>query len=128
MSEPADPSYSPLGAVVLAAGQGTRMRSRLPKVLHPLIGQPMVTHVLAAAAGAGAGEVVLVGGHGAAIVQAQLGSGLRYAEQAEQLGTGHAVLQALPCLPPTVGRVLVLYGDTPLLRAETIATLVSAAE
>src|SRR6185295_17188692 len=94
MSEPADPSYSPLGAVVLAAGQGTRMRSRLPKVLHPLAGQPMVAHVLDALAAVGVAEPVLVVGEQAREVRDALGSRVRYAEQREPLGTGHAVLQA----------------------------------
>src|SRR4051812_7740830 len=127
MSEPADSSYSSLGAVVLAAGQGTRMRSRLPKVLHPLAGQPMVAHVLAAAAASGARDVVLVVGHGAEQVRAALGDRVRYAVQAEQLGTGHAVLQACPLLRPTTTQVLVLYGDTPLLQPETLLALTRAA-
>jgi bifunctional UDP-N-acetylglucosamine pyrophosphorylase/glucosamine-1-phosphate N-acetyltransferase len=126
MSEPADPSHSSLGAIVLAAGQGTRMRSRLPKVLHPLAGQPMVAHVLDAAAAVGAADVVLVVGHGAEQVRAVLGDRVRYAVQAEQLGTGHAVLQACPLLAPSLARVLVLYGDTPLLRSETLTALARA--
>jgi bifunctional UDP-N-acetylglucosamine pyrophosphorylase/glucosamine-1-phosphate N-acetyltransferase len=126
MSEPAEPASPQVGAVVLAAGQGTRMRSRLPKVLHPLAGVPMVEHVLEAARGAGAAEVLLVVGHGAAQVQQALGDRVRYALQAEQRGTAHAVLQALPQLSPAIRRVLVLYGDTPLLRAATLRELVRA--
>src|SRR4029079_11087891 len=98
---PADSSYSSLGAVVLAAGQGTRMRSRLPKVLHPLAGQPMVAHVLDAAAAAGARDVVLVVGHGAEQVRAALGDRVRYAVQAEQRGMAHAVA----CAREAVGEV-----------------------
>ncbi len=103
------------------------MRSRLPKVLHPLAGQPMVAHVLDAAAVAGARDVVLVVGHGADQVRAALGDRVRYAEQTEQLGTGHAMLQACPLLPPDIQSVLVLYGDTPLFRPETLQALVRAA-
>jgi bifunctional UDP-N-acetylglucosamine pyrophosphorylase/glucosamine-1-phosphate N-acetyltransferase len=128
MSDPADPLSPSLGAVVLAAGQGTRMRSRLPKVLHPLVGQPMVTHVLDALAAAGVNDVVLVVGHGANQVRAALGDRVRYAEQREQLGTGHAVQQALPLLAPTVNRVLVLYGDSPLLTPDTLRALQTASD
>jgi bifunctional UDP-N-acetylglucosamine pyrophosphorylase / glucosamine-1-phosphate N-acetyltransferase len=103
------------------------MRSLLPKVLHPLAGQPMVTHVLDAAAAAGAHDVVLIVGHGAEQVRAALGDRVRYAVQAEQRGTGHAVLQGCPLLSPTTARVLVLYGDTPLLRPETLRALTGAA-
>src|SRR3954470_17726644 len=104
MSEPADSSYSSLGAVVLAAGQGTRMRSHLPKVLHPLAGQPMVLHVLDTLAAAGSAEMVLVVGHGADQVRAAIGERARYATQPEQLGTGDAVRQAMPRLSANVAR------------------------
>lgn len=126
MSDPADPLSSHVGAVVLAAGQGTRMRSRLPKVLHSLLGRPMVAYVLDALTAVGVRDVVVVVGHGADQVRAALGERVRYAVQAEQRGTGHAVLQALPQLPPHVSRTLVLYGDTPLLRAETLQALLAA--
>ncbi len=86
----------------------------------------MVTHVLDAATAAGAHDVVLVVGHGAEQVRAALGDRVRYADQAEQLGTGHAVLQACPLLPADLEQVLVLYGDTPLLRPDTLAALVRA--
>ncbi|HEY7062123.1 MAG TPA: bifunctional UDP-N-acetylglucosamine diphosphorylase/glucosamine-1-phosphate N-acetyltransferase GlmU [Chloroflexota bacterium] len=128
MSEPADPLKPRLGAIVLAAGQGTRMRSQLPKVLHPLAGQPMVLHVLDALAAAGVAQTVLVVGHGAEQVRAVVGDRARYAVQAEQLGTGHAVQQAMPHLDPAIERVVVLYGDTPLLTAETLRRLVAATE
>src|SRR5581483_407052 len=98
MTEPPDPLSPHLGAVVLAAGQGTRMRSQLPKVLHPMAGQPMVLHVLDTLAAAGVTEIVLVVGHGGEQVRARVGDRARYAEQAEQLGTGHAVQQAMPHL------------------------------
>lgn len=102
------------------------MRSRLPKVLHPLVGQPMVTHVLDALDAAGVRETVLVVGHGAGQVRGVVGDRVRYAEQREQLGTGHAVQQAMPLLGADVERVVVLYGDTPLLTAETIRALLAA--
>ncbi|NLE77554.1 MAG: bifunctional UDP-N-acetylglucosamine diphosphorylase/glucosamine-1-phosphate N-acetyltransferase GlmU [Chloroflexi bacterium] len=113
-----------LAAVILAAGQGTRMRSRLPKVLHPLAGEPMVRHVLRAVGVLEAQPVVLVVGHGAeAVQQATADLGLAYALQEEQLGTGHAVLQTLPYLAGAVDHVVVGYGDMPLLQAETYGRL-----
>ncbi len=127
MSEPPDPPSPHLGAVVLAAGQGTRMRSQVPKVLHPLVGQPMVAHVLDALEALGVAETVLVVGHGAQQVRDALGDRARYADQPEQRGTGHAVQQAIPHLDPAVERVLVLYGDTPLITAETLRALIAAA-
>lgn len=102
-------------AVILAAGQGTRMKSRLPKVLHPLLGKPMVWHsVQAAAAATGAPPVVVVG-VGGEQVQDALGSQAEYALQAQQLGTAHAVLQAEPLLREQADLVLVTYADMPLL-------------
>jgi bifunctional UDP-N-acetylglucosamine pyrophosphorylase/glucosamine-1-phosphate N-acetyltransferase len=126
MTEPDDPLSTCLAAVILAAGQGTRMRSQVPKVLHPLAGQPMIAHVLDATAAVGVHEVTVVLGHGAAAVRAALGDRVRYADQPEPLGTGHAVLQACPALPGSAQRVLVLYGDTPLLTGETLRTLLQA--
>ncbi|HZS02834.1 MAG TPA: bifunctional UDP-N-acetylglucosamine diphosphorylase/glucosamine-1-phosphate N-acetyltransferase GlmU [Chloroflexota bacterium] len=126
MTEPPDPLSPRVGAVVLAAGQGTRMRSQLPKVLHPVAGQPMVLHVLDTLAAAGCAETVLVVGHGAEQVRAVVGDRARCADQPEQLGTGHAVQQAMPHLSPDVERVVVLYGDTPLLTADTVRRLLDA--
>lgn len=114
-------------AVVLAAGRGTRMGSDLPKVLHPLLGEPLVVHPIRAARTAGVEAIVLVVGHGAAAVQAALEplfTGLRFALQPEQRGTGHAVLCALPELAAHDGPVLILSGDVPGLQAETLRTLV----
>src|SRR5437016_3641545 len=92
---PPPPGARPaLAAVILAAGLGRRMRSRWPKVLHPLVGQPMVCHVLRALAPLAPARTVLVVGYGAAQVQAAIGPGVEYVVQAEQLGTGHAALQA----------------------------------
>lgn len=117
-----------LVAVVLAAGKGTRMGSDLPKVLHPLLGEPLVVHAIRAAQAAGAEKVVVVVGHGAAQVQTALAGfpGLVYAVQAEQRGTGHAVLCALPALAEHAGDVLILSGDVPRLRVETLARLARA--
>lgn len=107
-------------AVVLAAGKGTRMRSALPKVLHPVAGKPMLAWVLAAAREAGCDEICVVVGHGAEEVRETFaGQGVRWVLQEEQLGTGHAVLQAEDAVPPGA-EVLVLSGDVPLLRAETL--------
>ncbi len=112
-------------AVVLAAGEGKRMKSALPKVLHPCCGRPLIDYILQSAA-ALTTDIVIVVGHGASMVKEQLGDQWRYALQDEQLGTGHAVLQALPLLPQT-GRLLVLCGDTPLID-EQILTQLAAAE
>jgi len=113
--------------VVLAAGQGKRMRSVLPKVLQPLAGKPLLAHVLATARGLGAQSLCVVYGHGGEAVRAALDApDLTWALQAEQLGTGHAVQQAVPHLPET-GPVLVLYGDVPLISGDTLKRLVDAA-
>lgn len=112
---------SDLLAVVLAAGKGTRMKSALPKVLHKVGGKSMVQQVLDAAEGAGAGRKIVVVGFGGEAVQTALGQQAEYVVQAEQLGTGHAVLQAKALLESFEGTVMVLCGDTPLLRAETLA-------
>jgi bifunctional UDP-N-acetylglucosamine pyrophosphorylase / glucosamine-1-phosphate N-acetyltransferase len=115
-----------LGVVILAAGMGKRMRSDLPKVLHPLAGRPMLAHVIAAAERLGAAHIVVVYGHGGGRVRAALAdAACDWAEQAEQLGTGHAVMQAMPALTD-MDRVLVLYGDVPLVDPETLARLIEA--
>ncbi len=114
-----------LGVVVLAAGQGTRMRSRLPKVLHPLGGRPLLAHVLDASHAIGASRVCVVYGHGGEQVRDALsGYGCHWVEQAEQLGTGHAVMQAMPHVEGA-DRVLVLYGDVPLIEPDTLQRLIS---
>ncbi|MDA8218310.1 MAG: bifunctional UDP-N-acetylglucosamine diphosphorylase/glucosamine-1-phosphate N-acetyltransferase GlmU [Dehalococcoidales bacterium] len=110
-------------AVILAAGQGTRMKSKLQKVLHPVAGKPMVEHVLEAVAEAGVAEAVLVVGRGAAQVYERLGDRVRYVEQGEQLGTGHAALQARATLADRAETILVLCGDTPLIQAATLRAL-----
>lgn len=114
-----------LDVVILAAGQGTRMRSTLPKVLHRLAGKPMVRHVIDTATGLRAERTHVVIGHGAERVREALSDcKVRYALQAEQKGTGHAVAQALDGLGE--GKVLVLYGDVPLIRRETLTTLLES--
>ena len=113
-------------AVILAAGKGTRMGSDLPKVLHPLLGVPLVVHPIRAAQDAGVTAIILVVGHGAAAVKDALGPvfpGLQYALQAEQRGTGHAVACALPELAGHEGPVLILSGDVPGLHPETLRAL-----
>ncbi|MDI5935078.1 bifunctional UDP-N-acetylglucosamine diphosphorylase/glucosamine-1-phosphate N-acetyltransferase GlmU [Halomonas kalidii] len=116
-----------LDVVILAAGQGTRMRSTLPKVLHRLAGKPMVRHVIDTARGLVADRTHVVVGHGAEHVREALADcEVRFALQAEQKGTGHAVAQALDGLGS--GKVLVLYGDVPLIRRETLATLLEGVD
>jgi bifunctional UDP-N-acetylglucosamine pyrophosphorylase/glucosamine-1-phosphate N-acetyltransferase len=113
-----------LGVVILAAGKGTRMRSTLPKVLHPLAGRPLLRHVLDAAEAVGAAKVCVVYGHGGDLVPDTLGrTACLWVEQTERLGTGHAVMQAMPAMAD-MDRVLVLYGDVPLIEPETLTRLV----
>lgn len=112
--------------IVLAAGQGSRMQSELPKVLHRLGGTALLAHALAAGRSLDPALVVVVAGHGADAVSravAGLDPDARVALQAEQLGTGHAVAQALPLLEGFDGRVVVLYGDTPFITPETLEAL-----
>lgn len=122
---------SPRTVVVLAAGAGKRMKSGLPKVLHPLLGRTLVGHVLGAAEPLAADRTVVVVGHGADQVRAHLAEIVPQATpvlQAEQLGTGHAVRVALAAVPESSGTVVVLNGDVPLLRPETLGGLVEAHE
>ncbi|MFC0216129.1 bifunctional UDP-N-acetylglucosamine diphosphorylase/glucosamine-1-phosphate N-acetyltransferase GlmU [Paenibacillus chartarius] len=114
--------------VVLAAGQGKRMKSKLYKVLHPVCGKPMVGHVVDALAALDPAQTVVVVGHGAEAVQAYFGDKVGYALQAQQLGTGHAVLQAKELLADLEGTTVVVYGDTPLIRPETLQAMVEAHE
>ncbi|SDI96334.1 bifunctional UDP-N-acetylglucosamine diphosphorylase/glucosamine-1-phosphate N-acetyltransferase GlmU [Alteribacillus bidgolensis] len=110
-------------AVILAAGQGKRMKSDLYKVLHPVCGKPMVEHVADQVSQAGLQEVVTVIGHGADAVKEHLGDRVSYVLQEEQLGTGHAVMQAEELLADKDGVTVVLCGDTPLIRSETMESL-----
>jgi bifunctional UDP-N-acetylglucosamine pyrophosphorylase/glucosamine-1-phosphate N-acetyltransferase len=112
-----------LNCVILAAGIGKRMRSRIPKVAHPIMGRPMVRYVAQTAASIGAEKVIVVTGHGRDAVEACLeGAGVTFAHQAEQLGTAHALLATESFLSP--GDVLVLYGDVPLIRPSTLAAFI----
>jgi len=118
-----------IALIVLAAGQGTRMNSDLPKVLHRLGAAPLFVHALAAAAPIEPARRILVVGHGGAAVRkaaAAFDPEVEIAVQAEQLGTGHAVAQAMPLLDGFEGRAIVLFGDTPFIRPETLAALAEA--
>ncbi len=112
-----------LSVVILAAGQGTRMKSSLPKVLHRLCGQTMAQYAVDAGRALAGGAPALVVGHGGEAVRAALGDQCEYVTQAQQLGTGHAVLQAADLLRGRGGRVLVYYADMPLLTAGTLQQL-----
>ncbi len=114
-----------LSIIILAAGQGTRMRSALPKVLQKLAGEPLLGHVLGCSEALGAEDICVVYGHGGEAVKSAFpGPSLRWALQAEQLGTGHAMQQAMPGTPDD-NQVLVLFGDVPLLRPETLRLLLA---
>ncbi|MED1512373.1 bifunctional UDP-N-acetylglucosamine diphosphorylase/glucosamine-1-phosphate N-acetyltransferase GlmU [Bacillus proteolyticus] len=115
-------------AVILAAGKGTRMKSKLYKVLHPVCGKPMVQHVVDQVSQLGMQKLVTVVGHGAEMVQEQLGNVSEFALQAEQLGTAHAVDQAANVLANEEGTTLVICGDTPLITAETMEALLQQHE
>jgi bifunctional UDP-N-acetylglucosamine pyrophosphorylase/glucosamine-1-phosphate N-acetyltransferase len=117
---------APVHVVILAAGEGKRMKSALPKVLQPIAGQPMLAHVIAAARALQPAGIHIVHGHGGDAVQAAFASDadLQWAEQAQQLGTGHAVQQAMPVIPDDA-RVLVLYGDVPLIQTSTLQRLLA---
>ncbi|MBK7815873.1 MAG: bifunctional UDP-N-acetylglucosamine diphosphorylase/glucosamine-1-phosphate N-acetyltransferase GlmU [Rhodocyclaceae bacterium] len=117
-----------MNIVILAAGQGKRMHSDHPKVLHPLAGKPLLGHVLDTARKLAAGRICVVYGHGGEQVRETLAAAdLAWARQAPQLGTGHAVMQALPHLDPSAP-TLVLYGDVPLIRAETLDRLMKVSD
>jgi bifunctional UDP-N-acetylglucosamine pyrophosphorylase/glucosamine-1-phosphate N-acetyltransferase len=116
-----------LEILILAAGLGKRMRSELPKVLHPLAGRPLLAHVLDTARSLAPRKIIVVNGHGAERVRAAFPQdGIDWVLQTEQLGTAHAALQAMPRVDRQAD-VLVLYGDVPLVRAVTLKSLVAAA-
>ena len=116
----------PLDVVILAAGQGTRMRSRLPKMLHPVLGRPMVAWSVRLAQQLGARDIVVVTGHGAEQVEEALRpTGVRFARQEQQLGTGHAFLMASRQLQGGAD-VLLLYGDSPMIPLETLRALIES--
>src|SRR5262249_51671448 len=120
-------SVRSLYVLVLAAGQGTRMKSALPKVLHPVAGRPLLEHVLKTSEALRAKELGVVLGVGRDQVQKELAlrgwKKLPYVAQAKPKGSGHAVLMARPWLKPKRGALLVVYGDTPLLTAQTLQRL-----
>ncbi len=112
-----------LATVILAAGQGTRMKSDLPKVLHPIAGRPMVSYVIDTAIALGGDRPTLVVGYRADLVRAAIGDRVRYVDQPEQLGTGHAVMQTRAALDGHGDVVLVLYGDTPFVSLEMLRAM-----
>src|SRR6478735_9272134 len=116
-----------LAVVILAAGQGKRMKSDLPKVLQPLAGQPLLRHVVSRAQRLSPASIHVVYGHGGERVRTAFeGADLKWALQAEQLGTGHALMQAMPQVADDE-LVLVLYGDVPLINPETLQQLIALA-
>lgn len=115
---------TPLAIIVLAAGKGTRMKSDLHKVLHPIASRPMVEHLMASAAELSPTRQVVVAGHGREQLEAALGKQAAIAVQEPQLGTGHAVQQAQAALGGFAGDVLILYGDVPFVRPETMRTMI----
>lgn len=110
-------------AIVLAAGQGKRMKSKLYKVLHPVCGKPMVGHVLQTVQQVNCERSVVVVGHGAEAVRTYLQDAAEYVLQEQQLGTGHAVKQAKELLGGEEGSTIVICGDTPLVTSETLENL-----
>ncbi len=114
---------SQIKAIILAAGFGTRMKSKQPKVIHDLLGLPLVTHVIRAAKEAGVDEICVVVGHGSEMVKEAITDKVTYVVQEEQLGTGHAVMVADDFIE-TSGKTLVLFGDTPLITSETLKDLI----
>jgi bifunctional UDP-N-acetylglucosamine pyrophosphorylase/glucosamine-1-phosphate N-acetyltransferase len=115
-----------VNVIIMAAGKGTRMKSTLPKVLHRLGGRSLLQHVLDAAAGLGDKRTVVIVGHGAEAVTAAVGAAATCVLQQPQLGTGHAVQQAVPALDDANATTLILNGDVPLIRTETAAALAAA--
>jgi bifunctional UDP-N-acetylglucosamine pyrophosphorylase/glucosamine-1-phosphate N-acetyltransferase len=117
-------SSKPVTAVILAAGKGVRMKSRLPKVLHKLMGRPIVSYVIDASQKAKVNRILLVVGHQADLVKSTLGLGYEYVEQTKQLGTGHALMMAAEKLAGFKGDLLVLAGDTPFLTGPILKKLI----
>lgn len=114
-----------LTAVVLAAGKGTRMKSETPKVLFPLAGKPMLQHIIDMLGTVGVQQIIVVAGHGSKKVQQSVIGDITWVEQHPQLGTGHALIQALPALGDFTGDVLIVCGDTPLMTGDTLTQLVN---
>ena len=116
-----------LHIVILAAGQGSRMKSDLPKVLHKVAGKPMLQHVVDTVGKLGAEAVHIIVGHGAELVKDNIVGDVNWCYQNEQLGTGHAVAQALPNIPQN-SQVLVLYGDVPLIAEDTLSSMLTGVD
>ncbi len=114
-----------ISAIVVAAGQGKRMKSKLYKVLHPICGKPMVGHVVDSLVKIKVDRTIVVVGHGAEDVKSYLGNRVHYVLQKEQLGTGHAVLQVKPEMLHEAGITIVICGDTPLIRPETLQHMIT---
>jgi bifunctional UDP-N-acetylglucosamine pyrophosphorylase/glucosamine-1-phosphate N-acetyltransferase len=114
-----------LHIIILAAGQGSRMKSDLPKVLHQVAGKPMLQHVVDTVSQLQADGINIIVGHGSDLVKQVIKGHINWCHQAEQLGTGHAVAQALASIP-SEGNVLILYGDVPLITAGTLAAMLQA--
>src|SRR5580693_4337055 len=129
MAEPnaGELTAKPALAIILAAGKSTRMKSALPKVIHEVCGRPMVEYVIDAVRQAGVQRIVLVVGHGAETVRSLFSDqpGIEFALQAEQRGTGHAVMMCREHLAGVEGPVFVLNGDIPLVRSQSLAGLLS---
>ncbi len=124
MTDKPEQSSRPVAAIVLAAGKGTRMKSQVHKVLHPIAGRPMIEHLLAALSELSPERTVVVVGEGREQLEAALAGRAQFAVQEPQLGTGHAVQQAQGALEGFEGDVLVLYGDVPFVRAETMREMI----
>jgi UDP-N-acetylglucosamine diphosphorylase/glucosamine-1-phosphate N-acetyltransferase len=119
-------SDHPLSVIIMAAGKGTRMKSDLAKVLHPVHGRAMIHYVIAAAQDLHAEPIIVLVGHQKEQVRAELrGAGVGFAVQEPQLGTGHAIMCALPLLEDFLGAVLILSGDVPLIKSSTLHDLVN---
>ena len=116
-----------LSIIILAAGKGTRMKSDIAKVLHEVSGAPLIQHVVEAARGAAGDNIIVVVGHQADEVRRVVSQNatVHFVQQDQQLGTGHAVMCALPNLPPSSEDIVILCGDVPLIRTETITALVN---
>ena len=119
-------SHKNLAAIILAAGDGTRMLSKIPKVIHSLYGKSLIGHVLDAVRGAGIGRIIAVIGYRSDLVRDHLGPGVQTVLQRSLKGTAHAVKQALPRLKGFRGDIVILYGDTPLLTSKTVRGLIEA--
>lgn len=124
---PEVPTHRSALAILLAAGKGTRMQSELPKVLVPVAGRPMVRYVIDSLRQAGVSQIVVVVGYRADLVRAELAGepGIEFAEQTEQLGTGHAVMMCREQLAKHQGPVFIVAGDSPLLQADSVRTLLA---